>query len=186
MKEVDNVRRIFEETRVALDKHDAYEIKRLSNQTIHTAATSQDPDNIIVAVLVYSIAKLVERDNYQSMEGWKEFYERLVVELDSAVKHLVENDLDKFRSSLGKIRNSINRIDSKLRVYIQDIFRKAEINKAFKLYEHGLSSQQTADLLGITLWDMSTYIGQSSVSEANIARSLDVKKRVKYAEDIFR
>jgi len=185
MKEVDNVLRIFEETRVALDKHDAYEIKKLSNQTIHTAATSQDPDNIIVAVLIYSIGKIIERDNYKSMEGWDVFYKNLIKEIDNAIKYLEANDLEKFRDCLGRIRNSINRIDSNLRVYIQDVLRKAEINKAFKLYEHGLSSQQTADLLGVTLWDLSTYIGQSSISEANISKSLDVKKRIKYAEDIF-
>ncbi|MDH3353428.1 MAG: hypothetical protein OEL87_03195, partial [Nanoarchaeota archaeon] len=64
-------------------------------------------------------------------------------------------------------------------------FRKAEINKAFKLYEHGLSSEQTAELLGVSLWDLASYIGQSHISEAKIAISMPIAKRIKIAEDIF-
>ena len=65
-----------------------------------------------------------------------------------------------------------------------DVF-EAEINKAFKIYEHGISSEKTAELLGVSLWDLSSYIGQSSISEAHISMSMPVKKRLKIAEDIF-
>jgi len=68
-------------------------------------------------------------------------------------------------------RNSINFISGNLSNYIKDIFEKARINKAFKLYEHGLSSQQTAELLGISSWDLASYIGQSSISESKHAIS---------------
>ena len=59
MKEVDNVIRILKETLNAIDRKDSSQIKNLSDQTIHTAAISQDHDNVIVAVLVYSIGKII-------------------------------------------------------------------------------------------------------------------------------
>ena len=87
---------------------------------------------------------------------------------------------------MGRIRNSLNKIEGDLGRYIKDVFKKAEINKAFKLYEHGLSTEKTAELLGVSLWDMAGYIGQSNIGDAKVAISMPIAKRIKIAEDIFR
>ncbi|MAH51131.1 hypothetical protein CMI37_35265 [Candidatus Pacearchaeota archaeon] len=185
MKEVEHILRILKETREAFDTGDVVRVKHLSNQTIHTAAISQDGDNVVVAVLVYALGKVLERERYREMAGWDVFYKTLIKNFDIAIKSLEKNDIEKFREAVGAIRNCLNEIDEDLGLYIQDVFRKAEINKAFKLYEHGLSSEQTAKLLGVSLWDLSTYIGQSSISEAFASETLPVQERVKIAEEIF-
>ncbi len=185
MQEVDNVLRIFKETRQAIFDKDSRKINQLSDQTIHTATIYQDPDNIIVAVLIYSIGKIVEREHYQKMLGWAEFNKNLIKNIDISIKYLEKKDIENFRIILGRIRNSINKISSNLRIYIQDVFRKAELNKALKLYAHGLSSEKTAQLLGVSLWDLSGYIGQSHLSEVKKDMGLPLKKRIKIAEDMF-
>ena len=195
MKEVGNVLRILRQTKKFIEEDNAYELKGLSNQTIHAATISQDGDNIVVAVLVYSLGKVLERDHYRDMDGWAEFYNSLIKNLGLAVKSLekvaqnghdsAEPNLKNARIYLGRIRNSLNKIEGDLGRYIKDVFAKAEINKAFKLYEHGLSTEKTAELLGVSLWDMASYIGQSHIGDAKIAISMPVKKRVKIAEEIF-
>ncbi len=184
MKEIDNILRILRETKISIEKGDSNNIKQLSNQTIHSAAVYQDPDNVVVAVLVYSIGKILEREHYKEMDGWADFYGLLMKHLDIAIKSLEVDNIEKFRLSMGKIRNSLNGAGN-LKEYIKDVFRKAEINKAFKIYEHGLSSEQTATLLGVSLWDLSTYIGQSTIAEANVSETMPVKQRIKLAEDFF-
>jgi hypothetical protein len=186
MKEVENVLRILKETKRFLQDDNPFELKNLSNQTVHSATISQDPDNVIVAVLVYAFGKILERSNYRSMDGWDGFYKDVLKNLDLSIKNLENNDVDKCRVYLGKIRHSLNKISGDLSNYIRDVFYKAEINKAFKLYEHGLSSEQTAELLGISLWDLSSYIGQSTISDSKAAISMPIAKRIKIAEDIFR
>lgn len=186
MKEVDNILRILKETKRLVEEDKANELKALSNQTIHSATISQDADNVVVAVLVYSLGKVMEREHYRDMEGWDEFYSAVVKNLGEAVKNLESNNVDGARKNLGMIRNSLNKIEGDLGRYIKDVFRKAEINKAFKLYENGLSSEATAELLGVSLWDLASYIGQSHIGDAKIAISMPVKDRVKIAEDIFR
>lgn len=185
MKEVDNVLRILRETRRLVEEDKANELKALSNQTVHSAAISQDGDNVVVAVLVYSIGKVMERDHYRSMEGWSEFYSVLVKNLKLAADNLEKGEVDKCRRNLGVIRNSLNRLEGDLGRYIKDVFRKAEINKAFKLYEHGLSSEAVAELLGVSLWDLASYIGQSTIGDAHAAVTMDVKERVKMAEEFL-
>lgn len=185
MEEEENILRILVETKKAFQKDDPYELKQLSNQTIHSATISQDADNIIVAVLVYSLGKILERSNYREMPEWKDFSRATEENLDSAINALQNKEIEKCRTHLGKIRNYLNKMSGDLGEYIKDIFRKAEINKAFKIYEHGLSSEQTAKLLGVSLWDLSSYIGQSTISEARISISMPIKKRIKIAEDFL-
>jgi len=185
MKESGNILRILKETRTALHENDSYKIKQLSNQTIHTATIYQDPDNILIAVLVYAVSKIIEREHYKEMPGWDKFYSALTTNLDKGIVFLEKNELEGFRNSMGRIRNSINDLNG-LKQYIKDVFEKAQINKAFKIYEHGLSSEQTAALLGVSLWDLSSYIGQSTVHDTKINETMPVRQRVKIAEDIFK
>jgi hypothetical protein len=185
MEEVENVLRILKSAKNLVEEDRAHDLKTLSNQTIHSATIAQDPDNIVVAVLVYSLGKVMERDHYRDMEGWTEFYDAVTKNLDLAIKALGKKDVKKCRVYLGSIRNSLNEIEGDLSNYIKDVFKKAEINKAFKLYEHGLSSEQTAELLGVSLWSMASYIGQSHIGDAKVAISMPVKQRVKIAEEFF-
>ncbi len=185
MKEIDNVLRILQDTKRAVGEGDIHEMKRLSGQTIHTATISQDGDNIVVAVLVYALSKLFEREHYRTMEGWKEFHVIFAKNLDIAIDSLDKEDIASFRVAIGKIRNSLNTLSGDLKNYTKDVFYKAEVNKAFKLYEHGLSSEQTAKLLGVSLWDLSSYIGQSTISESHASESLPVGERIKIAEEMF-
>jgi len=183
MQEVDNIIRILKETLDAISEKDSAKIKNLSDQTVHTATISQDHDNIVIAVLVYSIGKIIEREYYKEMGGWDEFYATLIKNLNLAIEALQQKNFEKFRECEKRIRFSITSIDSNLREYIEDIYKKAQINKASKIYEHGLSMERTAQLLGINLWDVASYIGQSRSIEP--VESLETKKRIKIAEDFF-
>jgi len=185
MKEKDNILKILREAKQFIEEDKANELKSLSGQTINTAAVSQDADNIVIAVLVYSLGKVMERAHYREMEGWSTFYEAIIKNLSEAVSKLEKEDIAGARNNLGEIRQSLNEIEGNLGRYIKDVFRKAEINKAFKLYEHGLSSAATAELLGVSLWDMASYIGQSHIGDSKIAVSLPAGERVKIAEEIF-
>jgi hypothetical protein len=185
MKEVDNILRILKETKQAMKDENPFEMKMLSNQTVHSATISQDGDNIIVAVLVYALSKVMQREHYRDMEGWNEFHSALIKNWDLAIHALEGDDPKNFRLAIGRIRNSLNKLSGDLRLYIKEVFRKAEINKAFKLYEHGLSSEQTAELLGVSLWDLASYMGQSSLSEAKVNESMPIRERLKIVEEIF-
>lgn len=186
MEEVENITRILRQTEKSIKEGNVHDLKNLSNQTLHTATVSQDADNIIVAVLVYSIGKVFEREHYRGLQGWDKFEKSLFKNLDESIKSLESGQLENARTCLGRIRESINKISGDLSRYIKDVFEKAQINKAFKLYEHGLSTEKTAQLLGISLWDLATYIGQSSIGDAKVAISMPEKKRIKIAEDIFK
>jgi len=185
MKEADNVLRILKETKEAIKTGDSGKIKALSNQTTNTASLTQDPDNIAVAVIVYSIGKIMERKDYQKLNGWNNFYRIVVTSLDRAIKNIQKNDEKGFRTSFEMIRKAINKVSGKLKKYIQEVFRSAQINKASRLYEHGISMEQTAKLLGVTMYELADYAGKTGISDVPVSRTMDAKARIKLALEMF-
>lgn len=186
MQEKENVLRILQETKVAIKDNDSIKLKELSNQTIHTASITQDPDNIALAVAVYSLSKIVERKEYETFSGWKTFYKTINLAVDNSIDAIKKNDDKKLKDSFLLIQKSVSRLSGKLKDYIQDVFRKAEINKASKIYEHGISMEKTASLLGITMFELASYAGQKPDANMSLSYTIDVKSRIKTAEDMFR
>lgn len=185
MQEKENILRIFEETKEAIKKNDSAKIKNLSNQTINTASLTHDPDNIAIAVAVYSLSKIIERENYRKLPGWNNFYKIYIDAINKIIIALKKDDEKSVRENLKLIRQAIGKLSGKLKWYIQDIFRKAKINKASKIYEHGISMEKTARLLGITMFELASYAGQTDIPDVPESKTLDVKSRIKLAMEMF-
>lgn len=185
MQEANNVLRILKETKVALERNDSFTLKSLSNQTINTASLVQDPDNIAVAVIVYSLSKIIERVNYRELTGWKKFYGNLLLYLDKSIQDIEEKKYDKFREDFKNIRGSIENLSGKLKKYVKEVFRNADINKASRIYEHGISMEQTASLFGISLYDLATYAGRTGIPDVPENYTMNTKSRIKLAMEMF-
>ena len=186
MHETDNILRILEETKKAIEEKDYSKIKNLSNQTINTASLTQDPDNIAVAVVVYSLNKILEREHYKQYPEWEKIHKTIIYSLECSIEDLEKNDLKDFRKDFENIRLCIKKISGRLKEYIQEVFRKAQINKASRIYEHGISMEQTAKLLGITMFELADYAGRTGISDVPENKTLDTKSRIKLAEEIFK
>ncbi len=186
MQEKENILRILKETREDIKDNDSAKLKELSNQTNNTASLTQDPDNIAVAVAVYSISKIIERTEYRSLAGWKDFYKVIISAIDNSIDAIKKDNTQKLKNSLISIRKAVSKLSGKLKTYIKDVFRKAQINKASKIYEHGISMEKTAALLGITMFELAGYAGQKPDANISLTKTIDVKSRIKTAMDMFR
>lgn len=184
-KDLTNIAKILKQSYSSIKNYDELKLKDLSNQTIHSATIHQDSANIMIAVLIYSVSKVFQRDSYKKLDGWDNFYNSLLTNWKIMLRAAEKNDYDKTVEAAGDIRNSLNGIEGNLGDYIKDIFAKAEINKASKMYEHGISMEQTAKLLGVSLWDLSSYIGQSYINEIQFVESMPENDRIKMAEEFF-
>ena len=185
MQERENLLRIFQEAKTAFEGSDSAKLKSLSDQTTNTAALTQDPDNIAVAVIIYSLSKIVEREDYKSLPGWNKFYETHIDSIGKKIEALKKGDDEAFRKEIIRIRRAMDSLSGKLKIYIQDVLRKASISKASRIYEHGISMGKTADLLGITLFELASYSGSKEGSEVPESVTIDEKQRVKFAMEMF-
>jgi aconitase A len=188
MREVqngENVLRILEETKTALEKNDVVALKSLSNQTVHTASVKQDSINITLAVIVYSLSKILERVDYKKYPDWSNFYKALVFAIDGSIIAAKAKDEYKLKKNLEMIRKSINKLSGNFKKYIEEVFRRASISKASRIYEHGISMEKTAKLLGITMYELADYTGRTGIPNMPEGRTVDVKERIKLLESFF-
>ena len=186
MQEVDNIVRILKDTRKAIKENDVVSLRTLSNQTIHTAATSQDPDNIAIAVIVYTLGKLIEKGQNGERGKYEEIFKKVLIDMENLIAFLRVNNPEVVRKNLHSIRKHLEGGSEHFKVYIQDVFRKASINKASKIYEHGISMETTASLLGITMFDLASYSGQKqAIIQESEEKTISAKERIKIAMEIF-
>lgn len=186
MIEVEHVLNVLKQVKTAIETNNTSKLKFLSDQTIHSASTKQDDDNISLAVTIYSLGKIYERQDYRSLQGWENFNRLLKNSLDNSIKYLEKKDLENYKKNFTLIGKAINKISGKLKTYINQVFEKARINKASRMHEHGISLGKTANLLGVSLYDLASYTGRTGISDASINKTIDVKTRIKFAEDIFK
>ena len=185
MQEKDNILRIFKETKQALEKEDSIKLNILSNQTINTASLTQDPENIAVAVLVYSLSKIVEGKKYHAFPKWKKSFKEIIMSIDQIISAIKREDNNLLTNSLKSMRAKISNLSNKLRSYIKEVFRQSSVNKASRIYEHGISMERTASLLGITMFELANYTGQENLPESKLCKTCNVKDRVKVAMEMF-
>ncbi|NCO17827.1 hypothetical protein COT60_03690 [Candidatus Pacearchaeota archaeon CG09_land_8_20_14_0_10_30_9] len=185
MKESENLLRILEQSFNAFKSKDSLKLKKLSNETVHTSSLTQDSSNILIAVVIYSLGKLLERENYFNLPGWKNFESLTTSALKISIEDLKQNKEEKFTQDFIQIRKAIGKISGKLKKYIEEVFEKSEITKASRIYEHGISLGQTSKLLGITIYDLANYTGQTGISEVSLNQTINEKERVKMLEDMF-
>lgn len=160
------------------EEKDVADLRELSNHTIHNASIFQDEDSISVAILVYSLSKVIERK-----EG-KLKYGSILGLLKSARGCLELDKVDAYRKSIRKLFDFISSVDSKLKLYVEQVINQAEIKKGGKLYAHGISLGRAASILGISQWELMFYIGKTNLT--NSPGGVSVKRRINYARSLFR
>jgi len=90
MQEKEHVLEVLEQAKKAIRDEDVIKLKELSNQTIHSSAIEQDPDNIAVAVILYSLSKIIERVRYREYKEWPKFQKTYEKSIENAITHNIK------------------------------------------------------------------------------------------------
>ena len=157
---------------------DISQIKELSNHVIHNASVFQDEDSISVAVLIYSLSKIIERKQ-RDLD-----YNKVLSMLNLCISNLKNNDEDAFRKSIKNIFNFIRTTDEKLKIYIHEVINQAQIKKGCKLCEHGISIARASEVLGISQWELMHYVGKTTMTD-QFSEPVNASKRLKMARGLF-
>ena len=110
----------------------------------------------------------------------------------SEFKKELEADLEiagvggfKIPRSIKNKLDIIDRLDTKLKNYIKEVIKDSQIARGSRLYEHGISLGRTADLLGISKWELIEYSGKTGISEIREGITLSEDKRLRIARGLF-
>ncbi|MBS3165175.1 hypothetical protein J4439_07135 [Candidatus Woesearchaeota archaeon] len=159
-----------------LEKEYYSQLKALSNHTVHNASIFQDQDSVSIAVIIYALEKIVDLPSCDSSAFQGKFRE--------AAKDLRDGKVQSYRECVKTLFRMIRDTDQKLKMYIDHVIDFAEVKKGSKIYDHGISLQQTASLLGISQWELMEYLGTTTLMD-RYPEEASVEKRLKLARDIF-
>jgi len=184
-KECDTIYEIISKVKDSLLKKDTVRLRELSISASHPACSRQDPGSITLLVLIYALGKIIEREDYRKIRNWDSFVKKFNASLDLAAKAISENNSKKYGTYIEMARKTLTSNSINLKPYIEDVVKKASINRGSQIYENGISLEQTSKLLGITQWELSNYVGEKNIAIEKENRTIDIKKRAKLAMEIF-
>ena len=166
---------VLKDAETFLKSNEILRLKELSDHTIHNSSIFQDEDSITIAVLVYSLSKICERNGNTS---------RFAALVRHARSHLLKDELSRYKQVIKLFARAISDSDSRFSMYVQDVIDKAEIKKGSRLYYHGISLAQAANLLGISQWELMSYVGKTHIIDTYTPIG-NVNDRINLARKLF-
>lgn len=155
------------------------QIKELSNHVIHNASIFQDEDSISVAILIYSLSKIIERKQKELNYG------KVLNMINTCILNLKSNEDEAFRKSVKNIFNFIRTVDERLKLYIHEVVSQAQVKKGCKLCEHGISVARASEILGISQWELMHYLGKTTLID-KYSGHVDAASRLEIARSLFK
>ncbi|MEK6871553.1 MAG: hypothetical protein AABX16_01485, partial [Nanoarchaeota archaeon] len=187
MDEIEDILQLVLQVEKALKNKNPLQIKKVSEEIIQHTTMHQDEDLVAFAVIIYALSKLIEREIDVRGKLWAVFYKKFYRNINDMILALREKDIQKFREEISANRKLIDGLVGDVRKYINDVFIKAKINKASQMYEHGISMGKTAQILGISMWDIAEYSGQKGITDPHhLSLTLPIKERIALVEEIFK
>ena len=180
-----DINSILKEAITAIKQNDTQKLKEISDHTLHDASIYQDKYSTSIAVIVYSLSKVFDRNKYREYEGWKDFYMICIRHLERAKEDLAMDQFAKYNNEIKQLYKTISKIEKELGTFINEVLKHAQIKKASKIYEHGISIGRTAELLGVSSWELMDYIGQTKIPEMGPTDTKNVKERLEFTKKLF-
>jgi len=163
---------------IETEEYPAQGLVKISNRIIHNASLYQDEDSTLIAVLVYALSKTIQKLCEQEKQ-FRQFSEPL----KKMHHYLSKNNIKLIRKEISKTISQIRKTDKKLKNYVEEVLNRAKIKKGSKLHEHGISIARTANILGISQWELQEYIG---IKPEFAPKTMPVLKRLAIARELFK
>ena len=163
-----------------IKKGDFATLSELSNHIIHSASIVQDQYSIQTAILIYALAKILERAKQKGQDVPQKIIDNIQNIIDCVSQ---DNDFG-CDSAYKNIFNEISKIDDKLPWHVQKVIEKANIVKGSNMFRHGISIGRVANVLGISQWDLMSYIGKTRIIDKE-GYVTDVESRIKLTRRLF-
>ena len=188
-KEADCIRKdclsVLKKSIGAIKDNDTKKLKELSDQTIHNSSIFQDDCSTSTAIITYALAKIFERNKYRRYNKWDQFVMEIVRSLHKAIKHLDNGNLKGYKINTKEIIRIIAKLENEVGSFITEVIVQAKIKKGSKIYEHGISAAQVAEILGISRWELMEYIGNTRTEDKKELTTKTAKERLKVIKKLF-
>ena len=180
-----DVLRVLSELHDGVSKGDIDILKKSSDTTLHNAGIYQDEDSTSVAVIAYSLYKIFSRERLQKTKQFVNFKKDILNEISGAQSFLTKNNGKEYKKRIKKIFDLIGKLEKSFGMYITEVLKQAKIKKGGRVYEHGISIGRASQLMGISSWELRSYVGGTKLSDIKVVDSNNMKQRLMDVRRIF-
>jgi hypothetical protein len=175
----ENIRIILNSVREMLesDRIISSELRKLSNEILEDVSLFQDQETISVTVLVYSLYKVFNKRRDLEKES-------LLKLLNKSISCIDNNQ--QFRTALRHIFDQIKKYDKNIDMNILQILKHSQVKRGLKVYEHGLSIGQAAEIIGVSKWQIMDYLGSSNIIDKDANSRIECRERLAFARGLFK
>lgn len=92
MQEKEHVINLLEQAKRSAVSGDAIKLKKLSDQVSHSTLIYQNEGTILVAVIIYSLSKIIDRGEKYYKENYKKYLNHYMEILDKSIYYLRKDD----------------------------------------------------------------------------------------------
>ncbi len=168
----------------AIRQENTSELRELSDHTLHSSAIYQEEDSTAIAVIIYSLYKIYSKQKPQASPGWPLFNNDVLKLLEAAYNALITANVAQYKINIKKLLELISKFEKAFGTFVTEVIEQSKIKKGSKLVYHGLSLGRTAELLGVSRWDLMDYLGITNIADMQ-PRTISIKERLKHAERLF-
>jgi hypothetical protein len=176
---------VLKKVQPLLSKENANELKFLSNATIHNAGIFQNTDSISISIIVFSLSEIFNRPRLTDSPQLSKFKDSISNDLFLARTQLEKHFINEYRTTIKKIFERISSFENKFGMYLTQVLQYSKIKRGGRIYEHGFSAGQAANLLGITKWELMSYLGETKLSDLDLSTTITTKKRLENTRRLF-
>lgn len=168
---------VLENSIKAIKNADIVALREESDHIVHCSAIFQRQESIQTAVVIYALSKILERG--------KTIDVRILDSMQKAYEFIKADNYKGFNTEIKNMLDMISTVDDQLSRYMQHIVTEAQIKKGSKIYEHGISLGKTAQMFGLSQWELMKYVGNTRMSEY-MADTVPVEQRLVFARGLFK
>jgi len=168
---------VLENSIKAINNADIVALRDESDHIVHGSTIYQRQESIQTAIVIYALSKILERG--------KTIDARILDAMRKAIDFMNADNYRGFNTEIKAMLDMINTIDDQLSRYMQHIITEAEIKKGSKVYEHGISLGKTAEMFGLSQWELMKYVGKTRMSEY-MEDIIPIEQRLQFARGLFK
>ncbi len=182
-----NLLSIITEAINMISKTSSAGLAELSNRAVELAGVYQEEDVASITVIIHALSKIMQRSECDVEKGVCDInpeYRKIVAELEKIKSYIESDDRQKSKRSISSILDILQKADSKLKLYIEEVIFDSQIKKGGKLYDKGISLAQSAQILGINHWELMNYVGKTEIISID-DEAVGIRERLRFARGLF-
>jgi hypothetical protein len=176
--DVNEVNKLFSENKT-------FDLRGISNRLIREAAIENNYAKAELAIIAYSLHKLETKEHIAKNKKWPNVKNRIKKNFDDAIRAIKINESNKFFEQLKKVITDIEKLDSDLGNYAQNLYEKAKVKQASQAFSYGLSISQSAELTNANKKALQEYIGFTKMYDEE-PKTKTIQKRVSELKELLK